>query len=507
MNSKSRTDNSVRNLTVSFVQKLVSILLTFVGRQVFLQVLSVEYLGINRLFGDIISILSLADLGLATAMAYSFYKPLAESDEDSLAALIGVYKTIYNVIAAVVAIVGVALTPFLKYIVKLDTDIPHLEVYYLITLAQTVISYLFVYKSTIITADQNSRLVNRYMVWTSITVTAVQIAVLLLFRNYIVYCLVPIFGTMANNLIISNRANKLYPFIKKKVQLASVEKRALFKNIGSMFIYKVATVIYNSTNSILISLIIGTAVVGTYANYNLAVVNLSTISLMIFSSLTPSIGNLVATEPSYKRMQVFKLMQTLSYWLSGFFIFCLFFLIDEFVALWIGAEYIFDMPIKLIMLANFYLGITLYPIIACREATGIYQKTKYVMLLGAIINIVSSIILGRIWGLPGILLSNSVSKLVTYAWYEPRILFRDYLGGRAITYLFGHIQNFLMLSACIAFTYYIIPWKESAGWLGWILKGAICAVAINVVYFLRYFRTPEFHSIIGKVKGLYKTKE
>lgn len=506
MNSNPRTFNSARNLTMSVFQKLISIVLTFVGRQIFLQVLSVEYLGISSLFRDIISVLSLADLGMATAMAYSFYKPIAEKDEDKLAALIGYYRRFYNVLAAAVALIGIALIPLLKYIIKLENDIPYIEVYYLITLSHTVVSYLFVYKATIIRADQNSRMVTKYTMWTSVIVMAIQVPILLIFKNYMLYCLVPVFGTLANNLIISHRADTLYPFIKKKAVLASEERKSIFNNMRSMFVYKIAGVIYSSTDSILISTIIGTAIVGKYSNYRLAVTNLSALAFMIFTSLVPSIGNLIVKEPPEKRLEVFRVMQTISCWLGGFFVFCLFFLLDEFVILWLGQDFVFGLPLKLAVLAEFYLQIALNPLIAFREGTGIYQKTKFVMLAGAALNLILSIILGTFYGLPGIIFATIISKLLTFAWYEPIVLFRDYLGGHATSYLRGHIINLILLISCIVVAQFFFPWKGSASWLEWILKGVVYTISINIVYFLRYFRTPEFQEIISKVKGLLKKR-
>jgi len=489
---------------MSIIQKVVSILLTFIGRQIFLRVLTVEYLGINGLFVNIISMLSLADLGLATAMSFSFYKPLAEKDEDKLAALVGFYRKIYNIIAAFVAVAGLALTPFLKYIINLESEIPNIEIYYMIALANTVVSYLFVYKATVITADQHSSIVTKYYVWTSIMVILLQIAILLTTGSFMAYSLATILGTLGNNLFISAKANRMYPFIKRKVRLNADDRKDILKNIKSMFLYKISNVVYKGTDNIFISAIISTAIVGKYENYRLAVTNLSMFAFMIFNNLTPSIGNLIAKERREKQTRVFSMMQTVSYWIGGFFVFCLFFLLDDFVVLWLGREFVFDMVTKIAILLNFYLSIALYPIIAFREATGMYQKTKYAMVAAAILKIALSIIMGMYFGLAGIVYATTISKLLTYAWYEPKILFRDHLGGKASGYLAGHVINLAILCACIALTFFLFEWKESAGWLEWILRGAASTLAINAVYLLRYFRSPELKDIVSKTSELLK---
>ena len=504
MNENSRTYNSARNLTMSIVQKIVSIALTFFGRQIFLQVLSVEYLGINGLFADILSMLSLADLGLATAMSFSFYKPLADKDEDKLAALTGFYRKVYNIIAIFIAVAGLALAPFVRHIVNLENDIPYLEAYYLIAVANTVISYLFVYRATIITADQNGSIVAKYSVWTQILKMIVQIGVLLTTGSFMLYCLVTVLGTLGNNLLITRKASKMYSFVRKKVLLDAADKREIFYNIKSMFIYKLATVIFNATDSIFISVLVGTAIVGKYDNYRLTVMNLSMIAFLVFTSLAPSIGNLIAKERPERRLRVFWIMQTATFWIGGFFGFCLFFLMDDFVVLWLGAGFAFDMFTKVAILLNFYMSLTLFPIITFREATGIYQKTKYVMVSAAMLKIALSLFLGTHWGLAGIVLSNPIAKLLTYAWYEPRLLFRDFLGGRASGYLTGHIINFAMLCALVALTHCFLPWGESANWLVWLLKAAVYSLGINAVYYLRFFKTPEFGEIAAIAAGLLK---
>ena len=160
MAEESRIKNSSRNFIVATIQQIVTLLLGFCSRWLFIKILGAEYLGINGLFSNILTVLSMADLGFGSAIVYSMYKPLAEHDEEKLAALTYFYKKVYNVIALVITIIGLSLVPFLKYLVNLEQQIPYLEVYYIIFLANTVISYLFSYRMCIITTDQKNYLLN-----------------------------------------------------------------------------------------------------------------------------------------------------------------------------------------------------------------------------------------------------------------------------------------------------------------------------------------------------------
>lgn len=498
MNTQSRTVNSARNIVMGLVSKLVAILLTFISRKVFLHFLSLAYLGINGLFTDILSMLALADLGFATAMAFSYYEPLTNGNQQKLVALTNFYKKAYNLIALVVAVIGVALTPFLHYIINLPENIPYVEVYYLISLTNTVVSYLFVYKSSIITADQKGYLVSQYSVWIGIARSVVQIAVLFFTQSYLIYCIITIFSTLAQNLLISRQADKLYPFLRQKAQLAKEEKKSIFANLKSVFLYKVSVVAITGTDNVLISTLVNTMVVGQYSNYNTTVSNLVQLCTILFTSLTPSVGNLVAKEDAKKQLHVFNIMQTVSFWLISFFTFCLFFLMDDFIVLWLGPQYVFGGYTKIAILLNFYFSQNSFPVLIYREATGLYRKTKYIMLITAAINIGLSILLGRSFGITGILLATVIARLSTYLWYEPLLLFKDYFHTKIGSFFVGHAVNFVLLCACIGL-FTLVPQITVTSWFSWIIKGAICAIAINIVYFLRFFRTPEFKFIKDKV--------
>jgi len=504
LSNKSRTQNSARNMAVEVTQKIVAILFTFVSRQIFLQVLTVEHLGVNVLFVDILAFLSLADLGLSSALAYNFFKPLAENDEIKLAALSRFYSKVYKIIAVAVAAIGLALIPFLRQIIRLETDLDHLEIYYLIALINVVLSFLFVVKAGIISADQHRRIVTMYRMVGSILSMTLQIIVLLTIGSFMLFLLMPLITTLATNLLMARKASKMYPYVRHKATLEADDKKTVFKSMKSVSIYRIANFGILNTDNILISTLVGTAVVGKYSNYVLAVTNLQHLGYMAFSSVTASIGNLVATESPEKRLQIFKPMQMSSFWLSGFFCFCLFFLLDDFILLWLGEEFVFGFYIKLLILLACYLSITRLPIAAFREPTGFFMKTKYVMLTAAIMKIALSIFLGIHLGLVGILIASLVTKLSTFIWYEPMVLFRDYFESSAAGYFYENILNLAILAGCITIAYFILPWQEAAGWGYWVLRGIACTVFINSVYFLRYFRTPEFSVVVGKVKTLVK---
>lgn len=224
MAMEGRTEKASKNLIMGMLNKIVVLLLTFFSRRLFIQYIGVQFLGINGLFSNVLTLLSMADLGFGVAMSFSLYEPLANNNKTKIAALINFYKRIYNTIAIVVAIIGASLTPFLKYLINMDRDIAYLHIYYLVFLANTVISYLFVYKSTIVSADQKSYIVNKYSLILNIAKIMCQMLVIVWLGNYLVYILFEVLYTLSNNLLISYKADKMYPYIKQSIKLEIKEK-------------------------------------------------------------------------------------------------------------------------------------------------------------------------------------------------------------------------------------------------------------------------------------------
>lgn len=496
----SRTKNSIKNITYSVGNNFLMLLLGFISRKVFLLCLSVDYLGVQGLFGDILSMLSLADLGFGTAMTYSMYKPLAEKDYDRLAGLTSFYKKVYNLIAIVVTVVGLALVPFLKYLVKLDYELPHLVVYYLLFLANSIASYLVVYKTCILSADQKGYVLAKYSGMFNILRTIVMIIVLLLTRNYILYLSVQVLFTYLYNFYVSHVAEKQYPFIKKKVELSKDETKGIFKNIGSVFLYKISGVLINATDNTLISVIVGTAFVGFYSNYTMVVAKVSAIINTVFYSLTASLGNLVVKENEEKRYEIYKSMQSVSTILSSFSFVCVMCLIQDLIKVWLGAEYVQPYLVVLAVSINFYFAIILLPIWVFREATGLYRETRYVMLMTAILNILLSIILGKLIGLAGIIFATSLSRLLTYFWYEPRLLFGKYFGRSSKEYFIDILKNIGITALAFVPGYYISNTMVADTWLKLFIEAFVVGGCTMIIVIVVYWRSEGILIIKDKIR-------
>lgn len=240
---------------------------------------------------------------------------------------------------------------------NLDETISFLYIYYFLFLLRTVGSYLFVYKVSILTADQNNYIVNYITGSVNIFTTILQIVTLILTHSYLLYLILNVISIWVINFFCVKKAVKIYPFISSSETLLLKEKQKIFQNIKSGFLYKISSIMLNSTDNIIISTILGTVVVGYYSNYGLVINKFSTIINIAFTSITSSIGNLIATENSQKRYQIFSIMQTLSFFIGGISCVCIFILMDELISLWIGKNYILGKDVLIACMMNFYLSI------------------------------------------------------------------------------------------------------------------------------------------------------
>ena len=439
---ESRTKKAKRNIGTAIVQNIINLLISMAGRIVFARVLTVSYFGVSGLFSNVISVLSIADLGMSTAMMYRLYKPISDRDEEKIVALVTFFKRIFLLIAGVVFGVGVALIPFLKYIINLPENIPHLYAFYMLNLFGTVMTYLFVYRTVLVSADQKNYLLVRSNIIFKVITFVLQMLALILFKSYFIYLVIAVCINLVNNLYQNHIALKLYPYLRtiKPVKLDKEELKAIFTDVKALFLYKVCGVIQSNTDSILISVFVGTIVVGYYSNYLMIISQIITFLGIIFGNLKASIGNKIASENSVDNAyKLYKILELLNYWLVLGCSIAIFVLSGPFIKLCFGEQYVLPNNVVFAIVLNFYTSNIRQTIWAYRETTGIFKQTQYTTMVTAICNIVTSIIAGYLWGLFGIIIATVFSRMIYAWWKEPLVLYKHCFSKNPMRYYTTYI--------------------------------------------------------------------
>lgn len=487
MNQKSRSYNSAVNAVVNIIAQFIILLVNFGTRKIFIVAFGENYLGISGLYSNILSVLSLAELGVGSAILYCLYKPVAENDYAHVNALINYYKKLYRIIGLAVAAIGLLVVPFLDYLVNIEADVGNIALYYLLYLANIVASYFLVYKTAILTADQKNYVIKICTTIVQIIQFAVLTVIALVFRNYTLYLALQILFSILINVVSSLVASKKYPFIKGKNKIDPEEKKTIWTNIKAMFAYQVGNVIVNHTDNILISLLISTITVGFYSNYSMVISAVSTFAALIFTSVQASIGNLAAKENSERQYEVFKKLSVVGFCITSFATVSFITLFQDFITILYTDYYLLDFNIVIACSINFYMVNILQPIYCYRNTVGLFRQTKRVMIYTAILNIILSVILGKICGLFGILISTFISRLLTNFWFEPIKLYKHYFHKTAKEYFINQAMNavctILMIAALLVIS---IPLNSINIYGRFLIKIALCVVIPCIMFIIRY---------------------
>lgn len=494
---KTRTENSIRNVTFALGGQALFVVMSFICRTVFIHTLGQTYLGFNGLFSDIFNLLSLAEMGVGTAILYAMYTPAAQADWPRLAALLELYRRMYWTIGSIILLLGAGLIPFLDYFISNIQRVPELKIIYLLYLFNTYGSYFFAYKKSILTVYQNDYIASTvYMVRTFVQ-NILQIFSLLVWHNFIIYLVIQAICTLSENIFNSFYVDHHYPQLKQfaDVRLPRAEKWQIFSNIKAMFISRLSYAVVSSTDNLMISAFVSTLLLGVYTNYILIVTMIRTFSNSIFRALTGSIGNLIAEQKDGQHVyQVIKRIWFINFWLTAFTATTAFILVNPFIRLWIGHAYLLPMPTVFLIFFNMYMYLMRSTFWRFNDAFGHFNQLQPKAIAEMVINLFFSLIfvLTFHWGLNGVLLGTLGSNLLTNFWYEPylvyqriKVPFRHYL---------THVGKYLIvLAGSGTGTYFCCQYLiGGTNWLSFITKGVVCCLMINLVIVGVYYRTEEF---------------
>ncbi len=416
----SRTQKSVRNIAFSIVYQLVTLFSNFFIKTILIKNLGIQYTGVSALFTDILTVLSVAELGFGTAVSYALYRPLYEKDDIQIAKLMRLFQQIYRIVFSVIVAAGIVCLIFLTYIVKDVPDIKeNIHIIFIFFILKTAVSYLFVYKATLLEANQEKHIVSAVGIVICVLTTVLEAAAIAVFESYIGYLTVMVTMVIVQNVTISLVANHRYPMLKSECRegLSLTERKEIFRNVRALAIYKISGALQRGVDSVIISAMLGTSLVGFLSYYKMIVNHVDSLFGQVFEAMKPSVGNLAASENSERQYTVFKKMCFLSFAIGNFIAVSLITLLNPFIALWLGSNYLLGMNIVILLTADIYIITMVRPYESFRNANALFVQGKYRPAVMVILNIVLSIGLAYKWGLAGILFATVAARLLTHVWY------------------------------------------------------------------------------------------
>ena len=506
-----RKVNSLKNALAAILSNIVSIIMGLVSQAYFIKILGEEYLGLNSLFTNILSMLAIVELGIGSAIIYNLYKPIAEDDKETIKSLMKFYKKSYHIIAMIVLIIGISIMPFLKYVIgEVKVNI-NLNAIYILFLLDTVASYFLSYKRSILYANQKNYLINIVHIGYTIILNISQMLILYFTRSYYLYLCIKLFARIAENLVITYISNKMYVFLndRKTKNLDKKIEEDIFKKVKALFFHKIGIFVINGTDNIIISAFLGVSTVGYYSNYYLIINAVQTVFSQIISATTASIGNLLVVADKDKQFDIFNKIKFLNLYISIFANVCIFNIMDSFITIWIGEKFVLSKVVLFTLVLNNFQKLQRTTYGAFKDAGGVFYEDRFVPIIESLINIISSILFVNIFGLSGVFIGTITSSLILWFYSYPKFVYKKLLGKDYKKYTMEIIKDISSFIVILLISYLPIPFIHIGNtYMKFIMNTIISLILPNVLLIFIYRKNKDLQYYINLIKKIFiKRKE
>lgn len=506
-----RTRNAGRNIVFGIIQKVYTIIVPFIMRTAMIYLMGAQYLGLNSLFSSILQVLNLAELGVGGAIFYSMYKPIAEDDTERICALMALYKKYYRIIGLVILIVGLAISPFLPQLIKMDTvpsDVNVFVLYYL-NLGATVLSYwLFAYKNCLIGAHQRNDISSKISMVSSTVTYVLQFAIIYFWRNLYAYTVIVLAVGIINNIITAAIVDQMYPQYKPAGKLTKSEVTEINHRVRDLFTSKIGGVVYNSSDTIVISAFLGMKVLAVFQNYFFIQTSIKGMIDIVFGSCTAGIGNSLVVESKEKNFNDLNKFTFIICWVGGFCVICLLCLYQPFMELWVGEDLMLDFTAVTCIAIYFYISQINMLLNLYKDAGGIWHEDRFRPLITSFVNLGLNLIFVGYIGIYGILLSTVLASTVIGM---PWLLHNLFTVMFEKKYLKIYLKKVFLYTTVVAIVGMIVCFlcsffSEGNLIICLCIRGLICLILPNVLFYVIYRKVSEFRQSLTLLDKMTKGK-
>ena len=465
----------------------------FLVNKYFAFYLGVQNLGLMKLFTQLLAYLNLAEIGLASASTYALYKPLSEKNYKQISIIINTITSLYNKIFLFILIIGLLLNPVIPFFIKDKIVNKHIYLYWTLYVISTALSYSFVKYSILLTADQKFGLVRLIQGGSKIFCQILQIIVIIKLQSFLIFILLLILDNIIQYIFYKVYYKKYYPYIFK----TKIKDNSITNNLKNLFWHKIAGLIVFNTDLILISKFISLEIVGIYASYQMIVQMIVTIVNIVFGVLRPKIGKYIAENNKKNIFNYWKKLNILFLAISILFSFCTYKLINNFIILWLGKEFLVSEWTVILILINLFIQCFRGIMEIFKDGSGFFDDI-YLPISEAVINFVVSIVLVQYIGLNGVIIGTIISNILIICIARPILVFRRCFDKNIKDYIkiYGNylILTIISLVSC-NFILKFIPLKNINSWLDWIIQGIIIGSMTLIITFIIFLSNKDFKSI------------
>lgn len=497
------------NVIVNLLTFMLGLLPSFIVRKAFLDSLGNELLGLTSLYTNIIGLLSIVELGIGSAIIYSLYKPFADNHQVKVNGYLQFYSKFYNAVGVIILVLGVIVSFFLQFFIKDQINILDAQLYFLLFLLNTIISYFFSYKICILNVAQDGYKVAIGTTASKLVMSFLQLAMLKVYPSLYVFLIIQIVVSLLYFLFMNLYIKKKYPWINQTAGKINAEERtSLIKNVKALFMHKIGGILVLGTSNVVISAFINLTVVGIFNSYSMILGAAQGLISSSLSGVSASVGNLLVEEDKGAAYKVHRKLFFLSFWLVSLASISLLNTVQQFVLLWLGEGQVLDHLSIILLVINFYFFLMRGSVERFKEGGGIYVQDRYAPLAEAAINLGASIILVKLIGLPGVLLGTLLSNVTIIFWVKPKMVYKYIFKVNLVEYFKMYAKYLLIACIPLTLTYFAtMPLKDTKSIYALMGNCLINLVLINVVYYLIFRKSEEFAYFKGLVGKLVETSK
>lgn len=504
---------SIINGTSSLISQFFIIILGFISRTIFINCLGDEILGLNGTFTNILSILSVTELGVGSSVAFCLYKPVYEKDEKTIAGIMNLYKKAYFMIGIIIICLSIGVTPFLSNFIKGYTlDLNFIRAIFLLYAFNSTITYFLGSYRTMFFACQKNYVVTIVDFFTKLILQTAQIIVLLTTKNYVLYLLLVTICNISSNLIIYRLCYKQFPYLKNnKEKIDDESKKRIFNTIKYLSISSLISVGVFGTDNLIISSFIGITISGIYSNYTLIIQNIQTLFTSLLNGVTASLGNMIAEGNKEKINTVFNVYDFIYFLVASFTTVSLYALLEPFIGnIWIKkSEYVLPALTTVVLCVNNYMTFKRQPIWQYQNTSGIFKYFLPYSFMELIINIAVSVYLAQKVGLIGVFLGTTVAYIASWLG-QTYVVHKYVLEKNVFNYYFVQVKYIILV---VIETLIVVGLKNlvtiSNPWLNFLYICLLCLIVPNGINIFLYRNSDEFiyvrdnilKKVLDKIRG------
>jgi len=505
-----RVQKSIMNVKVGLVFYILSFLLAFFSRKIFLECLGAEFIGLTGTLGEILSFLNIAELGLGSSIVFFLYKPLQENNREEVCRITSMLAYLYRIIGLIIFCGGVVVSLFFPLIFK-NESLSLWLIYFTFYafLASSVIGYIFNYRMLILSANQQQYLVDAYMQTMSILQGVVQILLAWYFRNLYLWVSVQLFFSILGCILLNYRINHTYRWLKTDLHEGRVllkDYPEILRKTKQLFVQCIKEFAINRCDQIMIFAFVSLKMVAFYGNYMMIINKVVYLINIMFNGVKAGIGNLIAEGNDENTMKVFWELTALRIFATGAMIYPTTLFIQPFISCWLGPEYRLSDTIVYLLMLYFFFALMNNIVSMYIFSSGLFHDV-WASFVELALSLGGMLLLGWKFGIAGLITAKIISYLFVIVW-KPYLLFHDGLHRSVWEFWRGQLRHYaiflVFMLAAMALKHYVVE-PHVGSWLTLIVYAVAITAPLLALYFLALFAlTDGMKNFVRRQPLLYK---